>query len=132
MRVRSLGREDPLEKETATHSSILAWEVPWAEEPTVQGVTEGQTRLSKLSLHQHLSTHTTWKLCTCSEENGVSDGWGECCFIQDGQGNVVISEQRPKGSEERSVTEIWGERALQEEEAACAKVLGWMHPWHVQ
>ena len=29
--VRSLGREDPLEKEMATHSSILAWEVPWTE-----------------------------------------------------------------------------------------------------
>ena len=29
----SLGREDPLEKEMATHSSILAWEIPWIEEP---------------------------------------------------------------------------------------------------
>ena len=32
-RVGSLGREDPLEKETATHSSIIAWRVPWTEEP---------------------------------------------------------------------------------------------------
>ena len=31
--VRSLGLEDPLEKEMATHSSILAWEIPWTEEP---------------------------------------------------------------------------------------------------
>ena len=31
--VRSLGQEDPLEKETATHSSILAWRIPWTEEP---------------------------------------------------------------------------------------------------
>ena len=31
--VRSLGWEDPLEKEMATHSSILAWEIPWAEKP---------------------------------------------------------------------------------------------------
>ena len=31
--VRSLGLEDPLEKEMATHSSILVWEVPWTEEP---------------------------------------------------------------------------------------------------
>ena len=29
----SLGQEDPLKKEMATHSSILAWEIPWAEEP---------------------------------------------------------------------------------------------------
>ena len=32
--VLSLGREDPLEKEMATHSSILAWEIPWTEEPS--------------------------------------------------------------------------------------------------
>ena len=31
--VQSLGWEDPLEKEMATHSSILAWEIPWTEEP---------------------------------------------------------------------------------------------------
>ena len=31
--VRSLGREDPLEKEMATHSSILAWRIPWTEDP---------------------------------------------------------------------------------------------------
>ena len=30
--VRSLGREDPLEKEMVTHSSILAWRIPWTEE----------------------------------------------------------------------------------------------------
>ena len=31
--IQSLGREDPLEKEMATHSSILAWKIPWTEEP---------------------------------------------------------------------------------------------------
>ena len=31
--VRFLGQEDPLEKEMATHSSILAWRIPWTEEP---------------------------------------------------------------------------------------------------
>ena len=31
--VQSLGQEDPLEKEMVTHSSILAWEIPWIEEP---------------------------------------------------------------------------------------------------
>ena len=33
MQVRSLGREDPLEKRMATRSSILAWRIPWTEEP---------------------------------------------------------------------------------------------------
>ena len=32
-RVQSLGREDPLEKGMVTHSSILAWKIPWTEEP---------------------------------------------------------------------------------------------------
>ena len=33
MQFRCLGREDPLKKEMATHSSILAWRTPWTEEP---------------------------------------------------------------------------------------------------
>jgi len=33
MKIQSLGWEDPLEKEMTTHSSILAWEIPWMEEP---------------------------------------------------------------------------------------------------
>ena len=33
MQVRSLDQEDPLEKEMATQASILAWEIPWTEEP---------------------------------------------------------------------------------------------------
>ena len=50
-RLWSLGQEDPLEKEMATHSSILAWKIPWIEErdrlqPTVHGVEKSRTRLS--------------------------------------------------------------------------------------
>ena len=44
-RVRSLGLEDPLEQEMATHSSVLAWKVSWTEEPggaTVHGVSKSQ------------------------------------------------------------------------------------------
>ena len=47
--VRSLDREDHLEKEMATRSSILAWEIPWTEEPgglQSMGVTKSQTGLS--------------------------------------------------------------------------------------
>ena len=44
--VRSLGREDPPEKEMATHSSILAWRIPWTEEPGgLQGVTKSWIQL---------------------------------------------------------------------------------------
>ena len=46
--VRSLGREDSLEKGTATHSSILAWKIPWTEEPggLQSMVAKNRTRLS--------------------------------------------------------------------------------------
>ena len=36
IQVQSLGQEDPLEKEMAIYSSILAWEIPWTEEPGLQ------------------------------------------------------------------------------------------------
>ena len=50
MRVRSLGREDPLEKGMATHSTIVAWKNPWTEEPGgLQSTGRGVA----------LSTHTT-------------------------------------------------------------------------
>ena len=42
MRVQSLGQEDPLEKDMATHSSILAWRIPWTEEPGGLQSTESQ------------------------------------------------------------------------------------------
>ena len=48
-RVRFLGREDPLEKELANHSTILTWKILWTEEPwqpTAHGVPKGWTRLS--------------------------------------------------------------------------------------
>ena len=41
--VQPLGQEDPLEKEMATHSSILAWEIPWTEEPGRLGSQKSQT-----------------------------------------------------------------------------------------
>ena len=49
-RVRSLGREDPLENEMANHSSVLAWRILWTEEPSglyiVHGVAKSWTWLS--------------------------------------------------------------------------------------
>ena len=50
-RAQFLGQEDPLEKEMTTHSSILAWRIPWTEEPdgigsSVHGVAESRTQLS--------------------------------------------------------------------------------------
>ena len=51
-RVRSLGQENPLEKEMATHSSILAWRIPWTEEPGRLQSTESDTT-ERLHFHFH-------------------------------------------------------------------------------
>ena len=50
--VRSLGRDDPLEKEMATHSSTIAWKIPWTEEPgRLQSMgSQSQTQLSDFTL----------------------------------------------------------------------------------
>ena len=63
MRVWSLGQEDHLEREMASHSSILAWKIPWTEEPgSLQSVrSQSQT---KLSTHTHIRSvafSVTWK-----------------------------------------------------------------------
>ena len=50
MCVRSLGSEDPLEKETTTHSSILAWKTPWTEEP-------GELQSMESDMTEHTHTH---------------------------------------------------------------------------
>ena len=46
MQVQPLGREDPLEKEMATHSRILAWEIPWSGEPGVFATVHGVAKES--------------------------------------------------------------------------------------
>ena len=54
--VQSLDWQDPLEEEMATHSSILAWEIPWTEKPgRLQSMgSQSQTRLKRLSTHLHM------------------------------------------------------------------------------
>ena len=52
-RVWSLGREDPLEKEMATHSSVLAWRIPWTEEPGgLQTMESQESDMTKQLNHQ--------------------------------------------------------------------------------
>ena len=68
--IRSLGREDPLEEEMAAHSSVLAWRIPWTEEPgglQSVGSQESRTRLKRLSTRaegQSLVDGCSWRLCS--------------------------------------------------------------------
>jgi len=63
MRVRSLGQEDSLEKEMATHCSIVAWRTPWTEEPG--GLTVHRVVKSQRQPNTHIHTHTlqtSWEI----------------------------------------------------------------------
>ena len=51
--VQSLGQEDPLEKEMATHSSIFTWDIPWTEETGGLQLMGSQTVRYNLSIKQH-------------------------------------------------------------------------------
>ena len=57
-RVQSLGREDPLEKEMAIHSSILAWRIPWMEKPGRLQSTGSQ----RVGHDEKKSSNTSFKL----------------------------------------------------------------------
>ena len=70
--VRSLGWEDPLEKEMATHSSILAWRIPWMEEPGGLQVRKESDMTERLHFHFHgtysifLQEYLRHDHCPCS------------------------------------------------------------------
>ena len=66
--VRFLGREDPPEKEMATHFSILAWRIPWTEHPgRLQSMGSQESdmteQLSIACTHTHTHTHTHTRVC---------------------------------------------------------------------
>ena len=66
--IRSLGQEDPLEKEMATHSSTLVWKIPWTEEPGrlqsmgSQRVGHDQAISLSLSFHILIGKRIVWKV----------------------------------------------------------------------
>ena len=79
--VQSLGQEDPWEKELATHSSTLAWKIPWAEEPgrlQSMGCKKSDTT-ERLHFHFHalekeMATHSSilaWRIPGTAEPGGL-------------------------------------------------------------
>ena len=69
---RSLGQKDPLEKEMTTHSRILAWEIPWTEEP------DGLQSAGSQRVGQDMTERTCVK--------GITQGWEEEEKKQEGVG----------------------------------------------
>ena len=81
--VGSLGQEDPLEKEMATHSSILAWRIPWTEEPgrlqSMMSLRVGHDFTFTFTFHFHalekeMATHSSilaWRIPGMGEPGGL-------------------------------------------------------------
>ena len=72
-RVRSLGWEDPLEKEMVTHSSILAWRIPWAEEPgRLQSTGSQKVRHDWETSHTHtIYRHSVQLMCSVMSDSAT-------------------------------------------------------------
>ena len=92
--VQSLGWEDPLEKEMATHSSILAWRIPWMEEPGRLQATGSQRVGHDWATSPHLMIklwNTIWPLKAEKDQNIEKD-------LQSRTGNLCIKWGFPVGS----------------------------------
>ena len=82
MRIPSLRQEDPLEKERTTHSSILAWNIPWTEEPGgLQSVGSQRDVTERLSARTHTQSTQTFVLDFISQmaphSSALAWGWTE-------------------------------------------------------
>ena len=84
--VQPLGQEDPLEEEMATHTSVLAWRIPWTEEPgrlwTIGSLRVGHGKKASL-FQEYLSG---------SDQNigRNTDGKNHCTEVSDGIKNVLL------------------------------------------
>ena len=105
-RVRSLGWEDPLEKEMATHSSMLAWRIPWTEEPG--GLPSMGSRRVGHDWATSLSFLSFYK------NRGLLGG------------SVV---KNPPATQETQVPSRGWEEPLEEEMATLSRLLAWETPW---
>ena len=86
--VQSLGWENLLEKEMATHSSILAWKIPWTEEPRRLQSTESQSVGHNWATSLSLSWSCIWRLLSIQnpsvvlvDKSGLHPIWKECRFM---------------------------------------------------
>ena len=130
-RVQSLGREDPLEKEMATHSSTLAWRIPWREEPGRLQSTRSQrvghnwaTSLSLFKLHlliQNLQCNMILLIL-----NLPFKGFFEYTI------QVFPVDQLVKNLPAMQETQVWSlgrEDPLEKGRAIYSRIIAWRIPW---
>ena len=119
-RVRSMGWEDPLEKEMATHSSILAWRIPWTEPGGLQSMGSQRVRHSLATKGQYLSSEHMIVLARWRQR------WRKAELDLQNRGGVR------KGKAQAPWHHVQREEALKcEAEAACSipEESLWWNPW---
>ena len=108
--VQFLGWEHPLKKEMATHSSILAWRIPWTEESSGLQSVGLQIVGHDWAIHTHTHTHTQRRPYLMGFPG---DSWWRICL--------------PK--QKTRVWSLGGEDPLEEEAANHSSILTWEIPW---
>ena len=103
--VRSLGREDPLEKEMATHSSTLAWKIPWMDQPG--------------------------RLQSMGSQRVGHDSATSLILLQDFWGTSLVAQmvKRLPAMRETWVQSLGQEDPLKKEMATHSSTLAWKIPW---
>ena len=125
--VRSLGREDLLEKEMATHSSILTWEIPWTEEPGgLQSL--GSQRIGH-----------NWTTCTAPHYSFTfikrlfsSSSLSAITVVSSAYLRASLVAQMVKNLPAMQETQLWSlgwEDPLEKEMATHSSILTWEIPW---
>ena len=102
-RVRSLGWEDLLEKEIATHSSILAWRIPWTEGAWYR-ITKGRTQLKRLSMYIYTYGEDwaslvaqLWRIHPLMQETWVwSLGWEDLLEKEIATHSSILASRTPR------------------------------------
>ena len=97
--LRSLGQEEPLEKESATHSSILAWKIPWTEEPS--GLqSEGSQRVRHDWTTEHVHVREALHRVHVNDSGcGPPTFSSPCFFVPGRQAQPLIHQIPPVHSE---------------------------------
>ena len=95
MEVQSLDGEDPLEEGMATHSSILAWRIPWSEEPGGLRAmrVQSQTRLKRLGTHS--PPYSLYKTGASSAQREGRQTWLQCHRSHDVTVELCPAQSQP-------------------------------------
>ena len=133
--VRSLGQEDPLEKEMATHSSILAWRIPWTEEPgglqSMGSQRVGRTRLSNFTVYRLLTRYLSKERIQSFLSHPLIILFSSLLKNLEGSWASLVAQRvkHPSAMQETWVQSLGREHPLEKDMATHSSTLDWKIPW---